>query len=690
LRYGELLTTHVRGYDPAGQTLSSPAWNRATLWTFILLPFQALFGVSIWTFVLPYMISLLIFGPVVYLFANQYFSRKVAFASAVAMILNPRILFWSTREDPGQPELLLIVLFILTIHCFLNRRWVIAGLLSGITVLTRLSGLIFLPLFALWLALFDRKALIKKDIYIYILVMAVTCAPYFIRNAVVFGTPFYSDQSSSSLVSGSGAIKYLMNRNVLDSNFTYQPAGSAVKLHPGISVSEHFKIIYLNSRSFLFGIQNGLGWYPGFFELLTLILTPFMFYGAWKSLRDPAKFMILLCLSGYLFSLIVLKMGYEDRYSFSVLPFGVMLAFYGVELISARFKRITVKNILVVFILMETLPHIGVTLMDMAHSMKEPEFRELSAVCQWVKRKTPNDAVLMTVPFWSPQYLCDRKTVPPSQGNLAVFKEVVEGYKVDYLMFSEFWGGDLAPRFTFMRPLLTGKYISLYKIDRVHPDFVNLLERYEYMKDFDLFGYFWKGHYEFQSDPPIFKVFYHLTSNMFAGGALFVMTFIMALWLVSMRSQIARFLGCSILVMVLLFCKLTSLKPISENMGLSPPVSKYQLEHFLRKSGASEKDIRFLGNGSQKNLQSLFPKRMINTVAISDGAERKHLNPERVIYFVRVPEKKYYMFDVEQVNRVFISTLEMNEEYEKVEGLLQESGNRPEPVAGGVLCITGH
>jgi hypothetical protein len=106
----------------------------------------------------------------------------------------------------------------------------------------------------------------------------------------------------------------------------------------------------------LFGVHSGLSWYPGFFELLTLVLTPFLFYGAWFCLRDARRFIVLFFPAFHLFAIAALKMGYEDRYLFPALPFGIMLAFYGAGALSARFKPLTVKNLLAVFILIETLP----------------------------------------------------------------------------------------------------------------------------------------------------------------------------------------------------------------------------------------------------------------------------------------------------------------------------------------------
>ena len=60
------------------------------------------------------------------------------------------------------------------------------------------------------------------------------------------------------------------------------------------------------------------------------------------------------------------------------------------------------------------------------------------------------------------------------------------------------------------------------------------------------------------------------------------------------------------------------------------------------------------------------------------------------IYFVPVSEKKYYISDAEQARRVYGLTFEMNQAYKKAENQLQKSGCRPEPIAGGVLCVSGH
>jgi 4-amino-4-deoxy-L-arabinose transferase-like glycosyltransferase len=182
LKYGELVATHVSGYFLSDQTLPHPAWNRAGLWTFILVPFQALFGHSVWTFVVPYQMAVFLIGPVVYLVGARLFSRRVAFASAVATMLNPRIIAWSTQEDPGQPDTLALSLCLLVLYLFLNRRWFLAGVLSGVTVLTRVYGLVLFPVLMVWVCLFNRPALRSRGVYVWLLAAVVSCSPLLVRN----------------------------------------------------------------------------------------------------------------------------------------------------------------------------------------------------------------------------------------------------------------------------------------------------------------------------------------------------------------------------------------------------------------------------------------------------------------------------------------------------------------------------
>ncbi len=550
LRHGKLIATHVSAHFLDHQALPHPAWNRANLWTLVLVPFQAIFGPSVWTFIVPYQIALFLAGPLTYIFARRFFSRQVALASAVAVMANPSILMWSTQEDPGQPETVAMSLCLIVLLLFLSRRWFLAGGMVGVTFLTRVYGLVFFPLFAFWLLLFRRKDLAGRGPYIFLLAAVLFCSPFFIRNALVFDDPFYSDQTASSRGGGSEALAYLSDYSTLDVTFGYRPEKPSAPPEDWSWLWTRAKFAGKMARLVLFGTHNEVGYYPGIFELLTLVLTPFFFLGIVRSVKDPNKCLLTLFVLGFFFALITVKMGYEDRYLFPVLPACFMLAFHGVESLSVRWRFLSIRNILLLYILVEAVPQFTARTFDMFQEEPRERFQELVASCEWIKRKTPGDTVIMTVPFWSPQYFSQRYTIPPIVGDLEDFRAVCEAYGVDYFLFTEYWGGDRFPRYTFMDPVLNGKYLRLYKIDRTHPDFRDLGVRYGYLEPFDFLGYFWKNRLPLQMDPPVFKIQTILMGNPVLGGLLFLLTCVSLVWAINNQKAWVRYGGVCV-VMIL-------------------------------------------------------------------------------------------------------------------------------------------
>lgn len=700
LRYGKLLETHVNINFPFSvQSLPQPSVIRAKLWAFILLPFQALFGNSFWTFVIPLQISVFLLGPVVFLFAYQYFSRKIAFASAIAIILNPRILIWATREDPGNSDIFATILFILATLFFLKRRWLLTGILTGVTFLTKINGLIFIPLFTFWLFLFDRKEFLRRGFYIFILSTVVCCSPLLIRNTLLFGDPLYGSVESYRSQSDKFIKKILLAKedktlvwlyfdNLLNEDDDRNKAEKSVPMSNMLKFKYRLEFLYLNFKAFFFGEHNGISWYPGFFETLTLVLAPFLFLGAWRCRGDTARFMIVLFISVHLITLVPFKVGFEDRYLFPSLPFGAILAFYGVEHLAKSFKWLSVKNVLIMFILIETIPALGMSALNAMSNEERSLFVELQAMCKWVKDETPEDAVLMTVPFWSPHYYCDRYTVPPTSGNLEKFKKVIEQHHVGYFLFYEPWGGDRVPRFTYMEPIIRGRFLTLYRIDRSHPDFRNMGGRYAYMKDFGYLHYFWEGRLTFKAYPSILEVFCQLTKSIFSGIVIFLLVCIFALRSISTSGKWKRFACYAVLTVALLICRIAAIMPFVKTFHLTPPpVSRYQTEHFLSGENAHKKIKRVIikNGGDRQEIELAFSHIGLESAPESETPKNAVENGD--ILFAAIKERSRYISSLERAREAASEMQMENKQYEKVRLELERSGYRAEPIGGGVLGI---
>jgi len=223
--------------------------------------------------------------------------------------------------------------------------------------------------------------------------------------------------------------------------------------------------------------------------------------GCW---RDRRRLIVLLVLV-FVPLAFVFRVYYEDRYLFPSAAMAVLLAFHGAQMCARRFRRATPKRLFQVFLLLEAIPALVNYAMSVTGGDAKRDFNELREIGLWVRRNTPQDAMLLTVPFWSPHYLAHRKTALFPIGELDVVRAVAERYNADYMLFEWFWPGDQPPRLPFLIPLLRGQRHVLFRIDRAHPAYWDPDRWIPHMSDFDWIGYFWKDRLSIQVDPPLFK-----------------------------------------------------------------------------------------------------------------------------------------------------------------------------------------
>lgn len=659
---GELRLDHVRVYHVPGQTIPQPAWNRATLWTFILAPFHAVFGRSFLTFFIPYLITLFLFSPAVYIFARNWFTEEVAFCASVASLLNPRVLHWSFTEDPGQPELLLVIVTLAALGFFIRKKGALSGFAAGVALLTRMTGLLFLPLFLLWQLLFRRGDLFKKYLFLFIAVFAIVSAPLFIRNKIVFGDFMYSDQSVSVLSGGEQLVQLVEHPSVFDIAFKYRFAHELNNIRRGFTPEQFARFIKENTRTYLFGHHNGMAWYPGLIGMLSLLIFPFAIYGAFLCFRHPERSLIVFYPVSFMVLIIAMRPGYEDRYIFPVVPFFIMLAFHGISAVAKKFAFISPIIMLAVFLFLEVIPSglilTAITLSD----SKEPRYTELKAVCEWVKSETDENAVMMTIPFWSPQYICERATVPPVKGNLGIFKTVADEFGVDYLMFSEYWGGDRFPGYSFMEPVLRGKYITLYKIDRNADSYINMATEYGYMADFDFLNYFWEKPLAVRIDmTPEYDLSVLLKSGA-AGILAYYLLCALLLCTFLIKRKLVRNILYTIFVFALIVLEVDSLKIAGDQHNMIPP--PYSLIQ-------------------KQNLSTQLNKEY--------GVVDFDFSADGPAVFIPVEGNGIFISSKDAANLSNKNTVKEDEEYQDAVTKLKDRGMETRVIAGGVIGFsTGH
>jgi len=692
IRHHALIHTNIPspGYVSPIRDLPQPAFDRVTLWTFLISPFQFLLGDSVWVFLIPFLLSSFFLGPAVYHVALRVFSQKIAFASAVTTMLLPRIVLLSTREDPGQPNLFVTILFLLAILFFLERRWIRAGLVTGITVLTRLTGIVLIPVFLVWSLLFNRKAFTSPRFYAGLILAVAIGSPLFLRNTIIMGNRYGSLPAATCLTADPVVLERFDSIKVF-TDFVYP--GAETGEPPRISLKDRILYPLKNLSSSLRGAHSGVAWYPGIPELISPLLFPFLLIGLWDSRKRRHRFLLTI----FFFSvplLYSLKFGYEDRYLFPVVIVGIMLAYQGVELLSKRIHWISVTRVLLLFLALEAVPHFVQRGMELTDANQAKPFRELQAIAGWVQEETLEEAVFMTMPFWSPHYILDRKTVLPPLGGMESWKRVVEDYQVDYFLYQRILPGDLFPRFSFLTPLIQGEYFSLFQLDRDHPDFQHLRERYAYIMEFDLLREFLMdrtlpGEGTLHTGNPTTLGSYEiLLGNRVMGWLCYGILCCAGLAALNLPGRKLRILGWILLALTATVIRFSSLMALGARADIyTPPVNPCQAKGFLH-HGSSDGGRQHLlvldGKGDMASVSAFFHAEGRSLIVLDDSF-RGALAPGEIL-FLHIEEPAISIPDREGAWSAYEKTGERNRIFADAEEALREKGLLPEIIAGGLFA----
>lgn len=285
------------------------------------------------------------------------FSRKVSLISGVATSLYPILLFYPIGL---ASENLYIVLGILSLNLVIvsttkgEWKWLIlAGLLSGITLLTRsiFAGAILLA--SIWISRYHPYQ--KKAGLIFLLTALVICLPWSIRNSILMHQPAFVENSAGYNLfvgyhpEGDGGFVSriaILPMNILDDRerdqICRQQAIEFVRQNPVEFVRRIWmrfvKFIGPEDREFFYFYSNNLVGpvsQLGLMIIYSLLVIPwtitltFAVKGLWQMKERKIMVLIILFLLGYgLPHLLIIA---EPRFHLAWAPLLVPLAVYGSE-----------------------------------------------------------------------------------------------------------------------------------------------------------------------------------------------------------------------------------------------------------------------------------------------------------------------------------------------------------------------
>jgi tetratricopeptide (TPR) repeat protein len=202
-----------------GEWIGKEVFFRAPLYPYFLGILYALFRES---FYLPRLIQIIIGSlscVLIFLFAKKLFNRTIGvIGSIIACFYAPFIHFDAELELPVLEVFfdLLLLLLLLNAGTKLKKRWwLLAGIVLGLSAITRPNILIFIPFVLLWICLKfwrENKNIIVASGIFFILGMILIISPVTIRNWVV-GKDFV-------LISSQGGMNFFIGNNPISDGKT--------------------------------------------------------------------------------------------------------------------------------------------------------------------------------------------------------------------------------------------------------------------------------------------------------------------------------------------------------------------------------------------------------------------------------------------------------------------------------------
>jgi hypothetical protein len=266
-----------------------------------------------------------------------------------------------------------------------------------------------------------------------------------------------------------------------------------------------------------------------------------------------------------------------------------------------------------------------------------------------------------------------------------MWKHILEKYRVEYFLFTEYWGGDRPPRFSFLNPIARGDYFTLYQIDRDGAGFRNVRDEHGGMMDFYYLKYFWVGRFSFQNNPTtIYSI------RMLSGSRTLTFVFYLSLvagTLIALRNRRSvRWIAVIFASFTAFALRMMSFSPIVGTLMLTPPaISTLQLE-------------RLLGSYVAENEESYSPlalvdvpeivaadiaKTSIDTVHISESALPNGI--PAVFYSISEPTVSL-MSQSDMANSLRRVSAE-NRIFAEIEHKLRAYGYEPHRISGGVVGL---
>lgn len=697
---GHMREDILRTYTIKDQPLPHPPALRANLYVYFLVPFYAVFRTSQWSFLVPSFIGLFLLPLVTYRVGRRMFTAETGFIAALLTMLSPSVLRQYTFMDPGLPEVWQMMMYLFFILMLVEERYIVAGLLMGLAFSFKRNSIMLIPSALVWLALFRRRQLFGVPALKLFAAAGLLVAPFLLRAWLLFGSPLYTEQfmGVSRAYSPSGTVvrERFDEGDLFGIIFNYVSYNEAPPPVENPPMNEHLdavmQVIRTNTEMVIFGRETGIFYQPGIFQAFGFLLFPFFILGLLLSrLRpDVSLAFLIVCFQ------IALHTGmaiYSDRYLLCVMPLVFLVAAQGMrytfDWLKNSFSGVNSLRLamgLVVFVLVsDSMPALVFNAVRTLQPARESRIAELETTCDYLKRQTePGDAI-MTYPFFSTHFVCDRPTGAIPWGDMRVVAEVIRKYDMKHLIYTKVWPGDLFPDLPFADRIARGDFISLFRIDPGRlEEFLDDPQQH-YLHSLNLSNYFLSNRFNFEISPPVYKLISKLTHSAAAGTIIYLLLAVFFVFSYNRRGFTARILPVAAIILFFLFLVVWNISVMFEPFSKArPQVSKIQAELFLPAVPEQKREILMVAETAknaplvESDLSPFFEKTLV-------VPELPEIVPARTTVFLPVPPVGKWLGDeYDFAASVEIQKARIQAQREFIEQY-ESDGYRAEPVYGGVF-----
>jgi len=348
----------------------------------------AIFGAQLVT---PILASLtLLFN---YLIVKHLFDDKVGFYSSLFLAFLPAHLYFSTL---AYVDITLMLFVLMSIYFALKRKYVLSGLFSAISMLTKYTGILAILIVVPMIAIKEKKKIKSYLEYLYTLPLGLI---WFIRNWILLGNPvwhflndLFKGYASSTSVRGGSLLNFVSLRPIktLYAGLIGIPASRWSNLF-------YFEIPFLKIFVTIWLIGTGIYFLPILLGIKNLNKQKniFLFWLA------PFVLMAL----AYIYDMNTLFL----RFFFPVIPIlGISWAFGFIKIEKmAKTKKAWLKPAITIFILIL----VGITAVEFGKAyMSTKWIRNYKVDFDWIKQNTDRDDIFLIEGDQAPSFYFDRFT----------------------------------------------------------------------------------------------------------------------------------------------------------------------------------------------------------------------------------------------------------------------------------------